>query len=83
MQFRNVIHQPVIGAVAAGAIIPNSILVNIGMTGITVGLSFLKKEAAVAFPAIQNSMLAVKRELRFVVLKKAGIKWQSKAGGVA
>lgn len=40
VQFRNIVHQPVIGAVASGAVISYGLLVYICMAGNTIGACF-------------------------------------------
>ena len=77
VQFGNVVHQPVIGTVATGAVVPQSILVHVCMTGITGCLGFFENEAGVAIPAIEAGVLTCKGEICPVVMEKAGVKWKA------
>lgn len=40
VECRDVVYQPVIGGMATGAIIPDCLLVNVGMAGDTIGFRF-------------------------------------------
>lgn len=83
VQISDVVHQPVVGAVAAGAIVADGILVYIRVAGITVGLGFFKNEAGMAVPAIKHCMLAGEGKVRAIVMKIAGVERKAQSRGVA
>lgn len=78
VQFCDIVHQPIVGRVAAGTIRTDRHLVHVQVAGDTIGLRFRKYEGLVAVPAIRAGMLAGEREVSFVVVEKGRIggQWQ-------
>ena len=69
MQLGDIVHQPVFGSVAAGAVQTNGGAVHIRMAGNTLGARLRKNQRLVAVPAIHPDMPALKRESRSIVVK--------------
>lgn len=69
VQFGNVVHQPVVGGVAAGAIRPDRSLVHVRMTGNTAGFGIGENKGFVAGPAIDPGVLPLEWKIGFIVIK--------------
>ena len=73
MQFGNVVHQPVLGRMAPGAVRTNSGAVHIRMAGNTFGACLGKNQGLVTIPAIHPGMLPFQRKSSGIVIKEKGI----------
>ena len=71
MQFRNIIHEPVIRRMTTGTVHPDRLLVNVGVTGNTFRTGFCKYQCFVTIPAIHHHMLTFQRELRSRIVIEA------------
>ena len=72
----HVVHQPVVGVVAAGAVVARRLLVDVEVASIAVGLGVFKDQFIVAVSAVHAGVAAREREIRFVVVEFAGINGQ-------
>lgn len=73
VQFRNIVHQPIGGGVAAGAVSACRLLVHILVAGNTIGIGLGKNEGGVASPAIYLGVAAFELEPRFPMVKPQGV----------
>lgn len=73
VQFGNIVHQPVIRIVAAGAVVSDRSVVHIGMAGNTRGIRVGKNKALVAGPAIRADMLTGEGKIGFGMAEPRGI----------
>jgi hypothetical protein len=71
--FRHIRNQPVLGGVAADAIIPNRLAVYVRVAGGAVHWRFIEYKGAVAKFAVGLGMCAFEREFGFIVVKLKGI----------
>ena len=83
MELGDVVHEPVLSRVAAGAVVSDGHLVYIGVAGDTGGLSLRKYQALVAFSAISRCVLSGELKIRLVVVEEGGVggEWQSGSFG--
>ena len=65
-------HQPRTGVVATLTIVPDSLLVYVGMTRITITFCLVKEQCRVAFPAIEHFVLPFEWEMSPFVMVKGG-----------
>lgn len=73
MELGNVVHQPVFGRVAAGAVVAYGHLVEVGMAGNTFGAGFGKNQRPVTIAAVNDGMLAGEGETGFCMTKKRAL----------
>lgn len=71
---RDVIHQPVIGRVAARAVGAQGLLVHVGMAGKAFRIGLGEHQAGVALAAIDLGVLPRERKMGFVVVETQGVR---------
>lgn len=64
MELRDAVHQPVLRAVAAGAIGAHRLLVQVGVAADAGGLRLLEHERTVAVPTVHDAVFSRQREVR-------------------
>lgn len=69
VQFGDVVHHPMVGRVAAGAVRPDGLLVDILVASVAVRFGLRKNQRLMAGPAVGFGVLAFERESRFAVMK--------------
>ena len=79
VDFENIVHQPIVGSVAAGTIAPGGHLVHIYMAGNTFGVRFRENQGLVAGPAINGRMLPRQFKTCLVVVEKRSVHGQGHA----
>lgn len=80
VQLSYIIHQPIVGGMAAGTIRTDGAAVHILMAGNTTCLGLRKNERFMAGPAIGLGMLTFELKIGFVVVKRHGIPADLPAG---
>ena len=73
VQFCDVVHQPVVGIVAPGAVVPHRLVVHVCVAGIAFHAGASKHKGCVALPAIGGGVLAGEGKIGGVVVEPRGI----------
>lgn len=82
VQFLDIVHQPVVDRVAAGAVVPRCLLVDVEVAGIAVRFCTLKHQCFVAIPAFNRCVATLQGEVCFVVVEKGRVNWYWHPGGL-
>ena len=80
MQIRDIVHQPMVGGMASGAVIADGHLVHVRVAGNTIALCLGKNQCFVAVPAIGIHVLACKWKTCFIVVEKGSVNGHGQPG---